>query len=335
MVGPTDIQWALAIILGLIIIPLGIKPSSALYISSPNSEIFQEKIPVSIGGTDVINPAPVGEYVSLDVFVVNNADVQEKVDVLINAEPWLEIKPSSSVSLVVPEAKEGLWGRTRGSASAKFLLKTETPGDYVITVFLIYKGVKVGQLPVSLTFSRKGKLTLRIVDSFDGSAVTDADVYAWPVAYGEYWEGVLTRGYKYYEAKAAISGDYELIVPCGEYYLKVKRGDYENQWRIKIAEDTSLTIKIDAGGFARFIAIQTLLLSMPIIAGASALYLIFRRLKYKKLFINNILKLEEESRTRMEKARRRKKREEEMEVLRGWIKSEIEKIKDFMEELES
>ena len=72
---------------------------------------------------------------------------------------------------------------------------------------------------------------------------------------------------------------------------------------------------------------------MPIIAVASALYLIFRRLKYKKL--NGILKLEEESRTRMEKARRRKKREEEMEVLRGWIESEIEKIRNFMKKPES
>jgi uncharacterized membrane protein len=230
-------------------------------------ESLDGEVPVRIWKMDIVNPAPVGEYVPLYVYVFNYADSQEKVDVSINSEPPLEIKPSSSFTLIVP----GKRFLTIGYDAAKFLVKAYSPGDYVITVRLLYKGLMVGEVPITVTFSKKVKLSIKIVDRFDGSPVSDATVCIWSISGGEYCT---------YKAMPVAPGIYELMIPAGEYYLELRHEDfpvYKYQWVINIAEDTYLTFQIDAGGFLKYILLLALILAGAIFS----LYMLYMRLSSK------------------------------------------------------
>jgi uncharacterized membrane protein len=229
-------------------------------------ESLDGEVPVRIWKMDIVNPAPVGEYVPLYVYVSNYANSQEKVDVSINSEPPLEIKPSSSSTLIVPG--KGFLADF-GYDAAKFLVKAYSPGDYVITVRLLYKGLMVGEVPITVTFSKKVKLSIKIVDRFDGSPVSDATVCIWPISGGRYCT---------YKAIPVAPGIYELMMPAGEYYLEV---GYENvpvyKYQINIAEDRYLTFQIDAGGFLKYI----LLLASILLGAIFLLYMLYMRLSSK------------------------------------------------------
>jgi hypothetical protein len=228
-------------------------------------ESLDGEVPVRIWKMDIVNPAPVSEYVPLYVYVANYANSQEKVDVSINSEPPLEIKPSSSSTLIVPG--KGFLA-SFGYDATKFLVKAYSPGDYVITVRLLYKGLMVGEVPITVTFSKKVKLSIKTVDRFDGSPVSDATVCIWPISGGRYCT---------YKAIPVAPGIYELMIPAGEYYLELRIPFYKYQWVINIAEDTYLTFQIDAGGFLKYI----LLLASILLGTIFSLYMLYMRLSSK------------------------------------------------------
>jgi ribosomal protein L40E len=110
-------------------------------VSAKISEIYVQGEPTQKGTKSM--EVPTGEYVSFNVYILNEASLPGKVDVVVMPEPSLEVKPNSTISLSLSQ---------KGEQEAQFLLKTNSEGEYIVTVFLLHRGNKINQVTVLLKF---------------------------------------------------------------------------------------------------------------------------------------------------------------------------------------
>jgi hypothetical protein len=139
------------------------------------SEIYVQGEPTQKGTKSM--EVPTGEYVTFNVYVLNEASLPGKVDVIVAPEPSLEVKPNSTISLSLPQ---------KGEQKAQFLLKTNSEGEYIVTVFLLHRDSKVDQITVLLKFvdfKKRQSQTIEAVISYSlliGVIITLLLLAFWP-----------------------------------------------------------------------------------------------------------------------------------------------------------